>query len=90
MAQFMHYKRLSRVTELLDKNGERVPFKMLYAAKCGDIISPESGEAVVTSVDVKNGCRTVKFLASGNSRTLCDCLFLSVFLNGTEFLITAN
>ena len=52
MAQFIHYKRLSRVTELLDKNGERVPFKMLYAAKCGDIISPESGEAVVTSVDV--------------------------------------
>lgn len=87
---YLHYRRLSRLTEAKDNNGERVPFKVLYAAKNGDVITPESGECVVTSIDIHNGTRTVQFLQSGQSRTLRDCLFLSVFLRNKEYKLIAN
>lgn len=88
--QFLHYRRLSRLTEQKDKNGDPVPYKLLYAAKNGDLITPYNGEVITTSVDIPRGTRTVQFLQSRQSRTLRDCLFLSVIFNNQEFKITAN
>lgn len=87
---YLHYRRLSRLTEQTDNHGEKVPFRVLYAAKNGDVITPDNGECVVTSIDIPNGTRTVQFLESKQVRTLRDCLILSVFLNRKEYKITAN
>ena len=67
-----------------------MPYRILYAAKHGDIITPSNGEMITTSVNIRNGTRTVQFLQSGQTRTLRDCLFLSVHLNGKEYKIVAN
>ena len=67
-----------------------MPYKLLYVAKNGDVITPGEGEVITTSVNISNGTRTVQFLGSKQSRTLRDCLFLSVFLNNTEYQIVAN
>ena len=72
------------------EKGERVPYRILYAAKNGDLITPQEGEVVTTSVDNLNGTRKVMFLNSGATRTLRDCLFMAVLIKGTEFKIVAN
>lgn len=87
---FLHYRRLSRLTEQKDKEGNPVPYKLLYVAKNGDVITPDEGEVITTSVNIPNGTRTVQFLHSKQCRTLRDCLFLSVYLNSTEYQIVAN
>jgi len=88
--QFLHYRRLSLLTEQKDAHGEPIPYKILYAAKNGDLITPSNGEVITTSVNIQQGTRTVQFLQSKQSRTLRDCLFLSVHLNGKEYKIVAN
>lgn len=87
---FLHYRRLSRLTEQKDEQGNPIPFKLLYAAKNGDLITPANGECIVTSVNIPNGTRTVQFLESKQSRTLRDCLFLSVNFQNQEYKIVAN
>ena len=87
---FLHYRRLSRLTEQRVAQGNPVPYKMLYAAKNGDLITPANGEVITTSVNIPNGTRTVQFLQSKQSRTLRDCLFLGVILNNKEYKIVAN
>lgn len=87
---YLHYRRLSRLTERRDAQGEPVPYKLLYVAKNGDIITPDSGEVITTSVNIQKGTRTVKFIKSGQQRTLRDCLFLSIYLQGKEYKIVAN
>lgn len=87
---YLHYRRLSRLTERIDAQGEPVPYNLLYAAKNGDIITPDSGEVITTSVNIQKGTRTVKFIKSGQQRTLRDCLFLSIYLQGKEYKIVAN
>ena len=87
---YLHYRRLSRLTEQKDKEGNPIPYKLLYVAKNGDVITPDEGEVITTSVNIPNGTRTVQFLGSKQCRTLRDCLFLSVFLNNIEYQIVAN
>ncbi len=87
---FLHYRRLSRLTEQKDKEGNPITYRLLYVAKNGDVITPDEGEVITTSVNIPNGTRTVQFLDSKQCRTLRDCLFLSVYLNNTEYQIVAN
>lgn len=87
---FLHYRRLSRLTEQRDKQGNPIPFKMLYAAKNGDLITPDNGDAITTSVNIPNGTRTVQFINSQQTRTLRDCLFLGIQFQGKSYKIVAN
>lgn len=93
--KYLHYKRLSLLTEQRNADGSPKPFRLLYSAMNGDIITPDDGEVVVTSVNRLKANRTVQFVESRQVRTLADCLFCSVFLknyNGTytEYHIQAN
>lgn len=94
-SKYLHYKKLSLLTEQTDNQGNPRPFRLLYSALNGDIITPEDGEVVVTSVNRQKLNRTVQFLTSGRIRTLADCLFCSIFLpqpdnTFTEYKIVAN
>lgn len=89
MKNYLHFKKLSRLTEQTE-NGKPVPYRILYAAKNGDIITPEDGEAVTIAVDINKGSRKVMFENSKQTRTLKDCLFLAIHLKGKEYSIIAN
>ena len=93
--KYLHYKRLSLVTEQQNPDGTPKPFRVLYSAMNGDVIAPSDGDVVVTSVDREKRNRTVKFLQCEQVRTLADCLFLSVLIpqpdkSYTEYIIQAN
>ena len=87
---YLHYRRLSRLTEQRTPQGDPIPYKILYAAKNGDLITPQNGAAITTSVNIARGTRTVQFLESKQSRTLRDCLFLGIQFQNKEYKIVAN
>ena len=87
---YLHYRRLSRLTEQKDSQGNPIPFRMLYAAKNGDLIKPDNGEYITLSVNIPNGTRNVQNIQSKQTRTLRDCLFLGVIFQNQEYKIVAN
>ena len=62
--------------ERKDERGNPVPFSFRYIKKNGEIMEGEN--VVCTSVDVKKKMRTIKFLESGQVRTIHDVLLISV------------
>jgi hypothetical protein len=62
--------------ERKDERGNPVPFSFRYIKKNGEIMEGEN--VVCTSVDVKKKMHTIKFLESGQVRTIHDVLLISV------------
>lgn len=87
---YLHYRRLSRLTEQKDAQGNPMPYKLLYAAKNGDLITPANGEYITLTVNIPNGTRNVQNVQSKQTRTLRDCLFLGVIFQNKEYKIVAN
>ena len=61
---------------LVDEKGNPVPFSFRYIKKNGDILDAKN--VVCTSANVKKKTHTVKFLDSGEVRTIHDVLLISI------------
>lgn len=81
--KLMRWQHIRRLTERTDKQGNPVPFRLRYVTQRGSIIDQEN--VVTTSVDVKNKMRNVKFLDSGQVRTIHDVLILQI--NDTKIIV---
>lgn len=74
--KLLHYKHVHLLMERKDERGNPVPFSFRYIKKNGEIMEGEN--VVCTSVDVKKKMHTVKFLESGQVRTIHDVLLISI------------
>ncbi len=62
--------------ERKDERGNPVPFSFKYIKKNGEIL--EAQDVVCTSANVKKKTHTIKFLNSGEVRTIHDVLLISI------------
>lgn len=62
-------------------NSQPVPFNITYLTTMG---VPHRGRVVCTSVDVENHNRNIKYLESGEVRTVSDALIISI--DGVRFI----
>ena len=74
--KLLQYKHVHLLMERKDERGNPVPFSFRYIKKNGEIMEGEN--VVCTSVDVKKKMHTIKFLESGQVRTIHDVLLISV------------
>lgn len=81
--KLLRYNHLHRVMECRDERGFPVPFNMKYICMDGEVM--EVKNVVCTSVDVRHKKRNIKFLDSGQVRTIHDALVLEV--NGFKILV---
>ena len=73
----LRYQQGRRLAERTDENGEPVPFKLKYISKSsGELIVADN--VITTSVNVKKRKRNVKFLNSGEVRTIHDVLIVGI------------
>lgn len=76
--KLLHYNKLRLLTEKEDEHKNRVPFRMVYVTKDGNII--DADDVVTTSVQPRRKRRNVKYTEAGQevSRTIRDCLVMQV------------
>lgn len=72
----LRYQYLRLLTERVDQDGNKIPFRLRCSTLKGEIIDQEN--VVTTAVDVRRKLRNVKFLDSGQIRTIHDSLVLYV------------
>lgn len=81
--KLLRYQHARMMMERVDENGNRVPFSMRYVTMRGEI--QEFKNVVTTSVNVRKRMRTIRFLDSGEQRTIHDVLILNV--NDTKIIV---
>lgn len=75
--KLLRYQHVRRLVERKDVDGNPVPFKLKYISKStGELIVAEN--VITTSVNVKKRKRNVKFLNSGEVRTVHDVLIVGI------------
>ena len=74
--KLLNYKYCHLLMERKDEKGNPVPFSFRYIKKNGDILDAKN--VVCTSANVKKKTHTVKFLDSGEVRTIHDVLLISI------------
>lgn len=74
--KLLRYNHLRRVMECRDEKGRPVPFRLKYICLDGEIM--EANNVICTSVDVRHRKRNIKFVDSGQVRTIYDVLVLEV------------
>ena len=75
--KLLRYQHVRRLVERTDVDGNPVPFKLKYISKStGELIVAEN--VITTSVNVKKRKRNVKFLNSGEVRTIHDVLIVGI------------
>lgn len=73
----LRYQHVRRLAERTDENGQPVPFKLKYISKSsGELIVADN--VITTSVNVKKRKRNVKFMNSGEVRTIHDVLIVGI------------
>lgn len=82
--KLLRYQHVRELTERIDENGNPMPFRLRYATQRGSIIDQKN--VITTSVDVRRKMRNVKFLDSGQIRTIHDALILQV--NDTKIVMS--
>ena len=70
--------------ERKDQTGKAVPFRLKYICMDGTVM--ESQKVICTSVDIRHHKRNIKFVDSGQVRTIHDVLVLEV----DDFKIVVN
>ena len=76
----IHNSRINIITERKDLHGDPVPFTFKTITKGGQII--EGSICIVTSSNFSNKTRNIKFLDSGEIRTIRNLSIIE--LNGVE------
>lgn len=75
--KLLRYQHVRRLVERTDGDGNPVPFKLKYISKStGELIVAEN--VITISVNVKKRKRNVKFLNSGEVRTIHDVLIVGI------------
>lgn len=74
--KLIRYNHLHRLMERRDEKGFPVPFRMKYICMDGEVM--EANNVICTSVDVRHKKRNIRFLESGQVRTIHDVLVLEV------------
>ena len=75
--KLLRYQHVRRLVERTDEEGNPIPFKLMYISKStGELIVAEN--VITTSVNVKKRKRNVKFLNSGEVRTIHDVLIVGI------------
>lgn len=82
--KLLRYQYIRRLAERKDEMGKPVPFRLQYLCMDGTLLTGEN--VITTSVNVRRKMRTVKFLESGESRTLHDVLILRI--NDTKIVVS--
>lgn len=83
LTKALNYKHVHRLIERKDEKGNPVPFDFRYIKLDGEVM--DAHNVVCTSVNVKKKTHTVKFLDSGQVRTIHDVLLISV--NDTRIVV---
>lgn len=74
--KLLRYQFIRHIAERRDEEGKPVPFRLEYICMDGTLLKAEN--VVTTSVNVRKKTRTVKFLNSGEVRTLHDVLIRKI------------
>lgn len=82
--KLLRYNHLNRVMGRRDDEGRPVPFRVRYICMDGEVM--EAKNVICTSVDVRRRKRNIKFLDSGQVRTIHDVLVIEV----NDFKILVN
>lgn len=81
--KILRYQFAKMLMEKEDEDGNRIPFNMRYVTMRGEV--EEFKNVVTTSVNVRKRTRTIRFVDSGEQRTIHDVLILSV--NDTKIIV---
>ncbi len=81
--KLLRYQHARMLMERKDEEGHCVPFRMRYVTMRGEI--QEFKNVITTSVNVRKRMRTIRFMESGEQRTIHDVLILSV--NDTKIIV---
>lgn len=81
--KILRYQHAKMLMERKDEEGNRVPFNMRYVTMQGEI--QEFKNVITTSVNVRKRMRNIRFIESGEQRTIHDVLILSV--NDTKIIV---
>lgn len=81
--KLLRYQHARMLMERKDEEGRCVPFRMRYVTMRGEI--QEFKNVITTSVNVRKRMRTIRFMDSGEQRTIHDVLILSV--NDTKIIV---
>ena len=76
--KLLSVKRIRDIIERHDENGERIPVSIHYACMNGGEVNITEQDVVCIGVDPRHHRRTLKFLGSGEIRTVHDVLILRV------------
>lgn len=82
--KLLRHQYIRRLAERKDEEGNAVPFRLEYITLGGELLVGE--RVITTSVNVKRKMRTVKFLESGEVRTLHDVLIRKI--NDTRIIVS--
>lgn len=82
--KLLRYNHLYRLMERKDELGKPKSFRLKYICMDGTIM--ESSNVICTSVDVRHRKRNIRFVDSGQVRTIHDVLVLEV----DDFKIVVN
>lgn len=83
--KLLRYQYIRRLAERKDEEGNPVPFRLEYISKKhGELLVGE--RVITTSVEVKKKKRNVKFLDSGETRTIHDVLIYKI--NDTRIIVS--
>lgn len=82
--KLLRYQYIRRLAERKDEEGNAVPFRLEYITMGGELLVGE--RVITTSVNVRRKMRTVKFLDSGEVRTIHDVLIRKI--NDTRIIVS--
>ena len=74
--KLLRYNHIWRLAERKDEQGNPVPFSLDYICMNGDRLIADN--VITTSVNIARKTRTVKFLNSGEVRTIHDVLIRKI------------
>lgn len=74
--KLLRYNQVRRLVERKDEQGNPIPFKLDYICMNGDHMIAEN--VITTSVNTRKRTRTIKFLNSGEVRTIHDVLIRKI------------